>query len=406
MSVPPPSSIWHFGNTQGDAKTTLFCFSHLRWDFVFQRPQHLLTRAGKDFEVFYIEEPIFEEACRARLAVRQAQEGVTVVTPHLPRGLCASECIVTQRRLLNLFIAGLRRKPTIAWYYTPMALQFTDHIAFDCVVYDCMDELSNFKNAPSNLPDLEAQLFKKADLVFTGGRALFEAKNSKHGNIHAFPSSIDRSHFAKARAGGLMLDPVDQRHIAHPRIGFFGVIDERLDYELITEVARCKPDCHFVMLGPVVKIDPADLPTLPNIHWLGQKDYKDLPRYMANWDVGFMPFAINDATRFISPTKTPEFLAAGLPVVSTPVQDVVRSWGKPGLVSIASDAEAMCEQIDRAMIVDRSLWLKRVDQALSQISWDMTYAAMMRLINLQLPARKLPVVNVVKAEPSLGDNHV
>ncbi len=406
MSMTPPSSILHFGNTQRNEKTTLFCFSHLRWDFVFQRPQHLLTRACEDFDVFYFEEPIFEESCRAHLDVRHTKEGVIVVAPRLPRGLCPSECIVTQRRLLQLFIESLNRKPTVAWYYTPMALQFTDNINFDCVVYDCMDELSNFKNAPSNMAELEEQLFMQADLVFTGGRALFEAKKSKHDNIHAFPSSIDRAHFAKARAGSLIPDPVDQRHIPHPRIGFFGVIDERMDYDLIAKMAKLKPQYHFVMLGPVVKVDPDELPKAPNIHWLGQKDYKDLPRYMAKWDMGFMPFAINDATRFISPTKTPEFLAAGLPVVSTPIQDVVRTWGKPGLVNIASSAAAMCEQIDRALIVDRSLWLKRVDQALSLISWDMTYASMNRLINLQLPSRKMAAVSIVVTEPVLGDTHV
>lgn len=225
-------------------------------------------------------------------------------------------------------------------------------------------------------------MMQRADIVFTGGHGLYEAKKDKHANIFSFPSSIDRSHFAIARAR--LSDPQDQKHIPHPRAGFFGVIDERTDLTLIKNMAELRTDLHFVIVGPVVKIDPATLPQNANIHWLGQKDYKDLPHYLANWDVGFMPFAINDATRFISPTKTPEFLAAGLPVVSTGITDVVRNWGKPGLVQIAHSAEEMCEQIDRALIVDQALWLKRVDQALLPMSWDFTFNSMFNLISKQL----------------------
>ena len=405
MSILPPSSILHKGSPQADEKPTLFCFSHLRWDFVFQRPQHLLTRAAKTFDVIFFEEPIFEETCRAHLNVHDTKEGVTVVTPKLPRGLCASEVVMTQRRLLNMLIASRPTKPTIAWYYTPMALQFTAHLDFDCVVYDCMDELSNFKNAPVYLRELEAELFLQADIVFTGGNALFEAKRQKHQNIHAFPSSIDRGHFAKARSTSGISDPPDQKGIAHPRVGFFGVIDERINMDLLAEVARKCPNYQFVILGPVVKIDSATLPTASNIHWLGQKDYSELPHYMAHWDAGFMPFAINDATRFISPTKTPEFLAAGIPVVSTPIEDVVKSWAKPGLVSIAANATQMSAEIDRALRVDQSLWMKRVDLALASMSWDQTFAAMVALIYRQLPSSK-STINLVSSIPTRGDAHV
>lgn len=406
MSVPLVSSILRYGNLQGDSKATLICFSHLRWDFVFQRPQHLLTRAARQFEVLFFEEPIFEDTVRAHLSVRETPEGVTVVTPRLPSGLCPSECVVTQRRLLNMLLAGRMQNHIMAWYYTPMAMEFTVHLDFDCVVYDCMDELTGFKNAHASLGVLETELFALADVVFTGGRALFEAKKHKHRNIHAFPSSIDRAHFGKARAVSGMVDPEDQKSIPHPRIGYFGVIDERTDLKLLAEVAARRPNHQFVVLGPVVKIDPASLPQLPNIHWLGQKDYRDLPLYMAHWDAGFMPFAINEATRFISPTKTPEFLAAGIPVVSTPVEDVVRSWGKPGLVNIAANAQQMCAEIDRALVVDRSLWLKRVDLALSAMSWDQTFAAMLVLINRQLPSQKLPTASLVAEVSGLGDAHV
>src|SRR5690606_28943889 len=103
------------------------------------------------------------------------------------------------------------------------------------------------------------------------------------------------------------------------RIGYAGVIDERIDLVLLDQVARARPDYQFVMLGPIAKIDPATLPQRGNIHYLGSKKYADLPRYLAGWDVAMMPFALNDATRFISPTKTPEYLAAGRRVVSTAI---------------------------------------------------------------------------------------
>src|SRR3712207_4223372 len=199
-----------------------------------------------------------------------------------------------------------------------------------------MDELSLFRGASQELLDLESALFSRCDLVFTGGMSLYEAKKSRHRSVHGFPSSIDFSHFSQARS--IQVDPEDQAHIPHPRLGFFGVVDERMDIELLAEVADLRPDWQFVMIGPVVKIDPNSLPQRPNIHWLGGKSYADLPRYLFGWDVGFMPFALNEATRFISPTKKPEFLAAGVPVVSTPINDVVRPYGEKGLVEIGKDS--------------------------------------------------------------------
>jgi UDP-galactopyranose mutase len=356
--------------------------------------------------VIFFEEPVFGGSCRAHLDVKNTEEGVTVVTPVLPKGLNANECVIMQRCLLNNFLATRGQEPKIAWYYTPMALQFSAHLKFDCVVYDCMDELSAFNGAPACLQDLENELLAKADVVFTGGQALYEAKKSQHQNLHAFPSSIDRAHFAKARVRVKRSDPADQKHIMHPRIGFFGVIDERMDLELLRQVAMKRPDMQFIMIGPVVKIDPETLPRLQNIHWLGQKDYMELPSYMAHWDAGFMPFAINEATKYISPTNTPEFLAAGLPVVSTAITDVIRAWGKPRLVRISHNVAEMCKELDRAVAVDRSLWLKRVDQALSAMSWDATFAAMLELVEAKLPAnRREPLARVVAATSTAGEAH-
>src|SRR6185436_18107217 len=216
--------------------------------------------------------------------------------------------------------------------------------------------------------------------VFTGGMSLYEAKRNRHRNVHGFPSSIDFDHFAKARRAGDP-EPADQAPIPHPRLGFFGVIDERMDIDLVAGVADLRPDWHLVMIGPVVKIDPATLPQRANIHWLGGKSYSDLPRYLSGWDVGMMPFALNESTRFISPTKTPEYLAAGLPVVSTPIADVVRPYGENGLVRIAGTAEEFAEAISEALNEDRNGRQSHVLEFLSRTSWDRTFEAMSELID-------------------------
>jgi UDP-galactopyranose mutase len=356
----------------------LICFSHLRWDFVFQRPQHLLTRAATSYRVIYIEEPVHADIPDARLDLRRADGGVEVAVPVLPNGISAADALAVQRRLVDELLAVRDRGLTIFWYYTPMALDFTDPSRADVVVYDNMDELSAFRGAPPALLQNEQKLMAAADLVFTGGVSLYEAKKGRHPHLHAFPSSIDTAHFAAAR--GSVEEAPDQATIAHPRIGFFGVIDERMDVELVGALAVLRPAYQFVMIGPVVKIDPADLPQAPNIHWLGGRTYRDLPAYLAGWDAGFMPFALNESTRFISPTKTPEFLAAGIPVVSTEITDVVRPYGTAGLVEIEATASAMAEAVDRLLARPREAWLESVDAFLSTTSWDRVFAEMNGLI--------------------------
>jgi len=274
----------------------------------------------------------------------------------------------------------------LLWYYTPMALPFTRHLAPAAIVYDCMDELSGFKGAPTEMGRRERELFARADVVFTGGMSLYEHKRARHRNIHPFPSSVDVRHFSKAREP--QPDPDDQRDIPRLRVGFFGVIDERLDVALVEETAALRPDLHLVFVGPVVKIDPAILPQRDNVHFLGPKTYDELPRYLAGWDVAMLPFARNDATRFISPTKTPEYLAAGKPVVSTSIQDVVRPYAALGLVRIADTAKDFVEAIDLAFQDgSQPAWWKRVDDFLSAQSWDDTWARMEAHIDAVLASR-------------------
>ena len=360
-------------------KPILLCFSHLRWNFVFQRPQHLMSRFARDYRVVFWEEPILDATGEPSLDVAVcAKSGVTVAVPHLnpdQRDLHEKQL----RRLVDEFLAS-RSGPLVRWYYTPMMLPFSRHLQADCTVYDCMDELANFKFAPPELLPLEQELMGLADLVFTGGYSLYEAKRERHLNVHAFPSSVEVAHFGQARKA--QADPTDQAGLPRPRFGFYGVIDERMDLELLSAVASQRPDWAFVMIGPVVKISPEDLPSQPNIAWLGGKDYSELPAYLSGWDVAMMPFAINEATRFISPTKTPEYLAAGRPVVSTPIKDVIRHYGELDAVQIASGARDFIAACERALALPTANheWLRPVDAVLSTMSWDETAGQMRGLI--------------------------
>jgi UDP-galactopyranose mutase len=363
----------------------LVCLSHLRWNFVFQRPQHLLSRFAKERRVFFFEEPVFGKG-RARLQVTRSPEGVWVAVPHLPEGMDERSVLDAQQALLDEMLLRHAVKHYVTWYYTPMALGFTRHLKPSAVAYDCMDELSAFRGAPPALLQLEVELLQRADVVFTGGQSLYEAKKDRHPNVHAFPSSVDVAHFATARRP--LPEPADQASIPHPRLGFFGVVDERMDLELLAAVADARPDWQLVILGPVVKIDPASLPRRPNLHFLGGKLYTELPTYLASWDVALMPFARNESTRFISPTKTPEYLAAGKPVVSTSIRDVVRPYGDLGLVHIADAPEDFVRACEAALTEDRSTWLPRVDAHLASMSWDSTWAGMKALLDA---ATKLPM---------------
>ncbi|WP_031196775.1 glycosyltransferase family 1 protein [Mesorhizobium sp. L103C131B0] len=359
-------------------RRSLLCFSHLRWNFVFQRPQHILTHASQYYDVFFVEDPILTEETTCYRKCHTVAGGITVVVPHIPRHFNGPQITRAQRELVDGLVDGLERAPALLWYYTPMALPFSRHLSAELCIYDNMDELSSFRGAPPRMMALERELFRRAHVVFTGGQSLYEAKQHRHRNIHPFPSSIDKAHFGKARHPNP--PSLDQDEIAGPKLGFFGVIDERMDLELVNRMAALRPDWQFVMIGPVVKIDAADLPRRPNIHWLGGRDYKQLPHYLSGWDVGIMPFARNKSTKFISPTKTPEFLAAGVPVISTSVRDVVRPYGQLGLVEIADDAARFIERAEHLLARPKDGWLRKVDRHLSGMSWSSTWEGMLSLI--------------------------
>lgn len=351
-------------------------FSHLRWDFVYQRPQHLMSRLAAARPVFFIEEPVYDPAPEAFWERRAVAADVVVCRPHTP-----VEGQGFDDRQIEALLPLMRRLAdeehlldAIAWLYTPMALPLARAIEPRIVVYDCMDELSMFLGAPASLLQREQELIERADIMFTGGPSLFRAKQSRHPNVHCFASSVDADHFRQA---GHRDEPADQAPIPHPRFGFYGVIDERIDLPLLDALGAAHPEWHVVMVGPVVKIDPATLPRRPNIHYIDQRSYGELPAYLGGWDVCILPFAQNDATRFISPTKTLEYMAAERPIVSTPIRDVAEPYGDiVYLGGTPAEFVAACEAALTAPEPERACRTAGMRQVIANTSWDATVAAM------------------------------
>jgi UDP-galactopyranose mutase len=375
MNIQDKSTVFRHSNQE--ERGPLICFSHLRWDFVYQRPQHLMERFAIQRQVFFFEEMIRTDhyaPCLEFHAYKGSE--VKCIRPRIPHSFSESQTRdALEELVVELIHMSGGRTPTF-WFYTPMMYDFTSAIDSELVVYDCMDELANFLGAPACLHALEVELIRRADVVFTGGYSLFEAKRLLHDNIHPFPSGVDIEHFRIARNGPSA--PLNSTTLNRPKLGYYGVIDERLDLALVAATAAARPEWSIVLIGPVVKISQGDLPRAPNIHYTGQVPYAELPDHLAAWDVAIMPFALNDATRFISPTKAPEYLASGRPVVSTPIKDVVRHYGGVKGVFIAGDTEEFIELCDRALSLKKSddSWLVDADEILATCTWDETFQRM------------------------------
>jgi glycosyltransferase involved in cell wall biosynthesis len=365
---------------------TLIVFCHLRWDFVFQRPQHLMTRLAEHYRILFVEEPVHDEG-EAHLQKRAVAPNITVCQPHTgiqAPGFHDDQIPTLQTLLADLVPEGER---PVVWFYTPMALPLLQGFDPALVIYDCMDELAAFKNAPKQLLQRESALLNIADLVFTGGPSLYQSKRERHANAHCFSSSVDAKHFQKSLDRGV--SHPEQEHLARPRLGFYGVIDERFDTDLIKQVAAARPDWQIVLVGPVVKIDPANLPQAANIHYMGQRTYDQLPQFLAGWDVCLLPFALNESTRFISPTKVLEYMAAELPSVSTPITDVKVPYGD--VVAIADTAEKFIAACDRMLAMNedqKTALVDRMRAIVAGTSWDLTASKMHHLIATTAPSNK------------------
>ena len=358
----------------------IVALSHLRWDFVYQRPQHLLSRAANSHHVLFVEEPVPGE--RFRMEQHTHNQALTVVRPVVPDWMPAEEAEAVTADALRQMVADWRTGDLVAWHYAVMMEPLSRGLEADLVVFDCMDELSAFRGAPPELVARERALLARSDLVFAGGHSLWEAKRSLHPRVHAFPSSVDRTHFARARDE--QAEPAALAGIGRPRLVYAGVIDERIDLDVVARVAAADIG-EVVLIGPVVKIDPADVPDSPRVHQLGMQPYESLPALFSHADIGLMPFALNESTRYISPTKTPEYLAAGLPVVSTPINDVIRGYGDLDMVHVA-EPPAFVDACRRALARPRSF--RHVDERLGGMSWDATWEVMEALMMELLPQRE------------------
>jgi glycosyltransferase involved in cell wall biosynthesis len=351
---------------------------HLRWDFVWQRPQHILSRLAAHHRILVLEEPLYEPG-KPHLRISEPRPGIIRVIPILAeRGSPETECA----EVLPLLRAALGRHPLLAgqfespvqWFYSPMtAPEYTGQLGEIGVVYDCMDELANFRFAPPDIVEREASLLSRADVVFTGGWQLYESKSRRHRNVHFFGCGVDVEHFGKARIASTPA-AAELEALPKPVLGYFGVIDERLDYELIAQLARAFPEGSVAMVGPLAKVEREQLPADANIHWLGQRSYADLPSLVKGFDVCLMPFALNEATRFINPTKTLEYMAAGKPIVSTAVPDVVRHFTP--IVDVAQSAAEFIEAVRRAVVAPRTEAIAQGLQCAAGNSWDAIVATM------------------------------
>lgn len=353
-------------NTDNDKIYDMVVFCHLRWDFVYQRPQHIISRFAKDSRVLLIEESWRREN-ESGSRLEKINDNLHILQPNV-------DTIEQISAILPQYVSTVIAS---GWFYSAAFVPLLSYFNFGSVAYDCMDELSLFKGAPEKLIEQEKYLIANADVVFTGGKSLYESKVLLHNNVHCFPSSVDQAHFAQA-LNGIAL-PDDVAGITQPVIGYFGVIDERIDLELLKNTAELKPELSFIMIGPLAKIGEHDLPRLENIHYLGMKDYKELPAYLKSFTVAMMPFALNDATKYISPTKTLEYMAACKPIISTAIKDVVRDY--KNCVQIIATPQEFADAIDQAIVDIPDPFMKyEYKKILENTSWDTTVGKMKQLL--------------------------
>jgi protoporphyrinogen oxidase/glycosyltransferase involved in cell wall biosynthesis len=358
----------------------LVVFSHLRWNFVYQRPQQILSRLARRFRILFVEEPRYASGDPRALRSSPAR-GVTVLTPHTPLTAPGfhDDQIPLLQKLVGQAIAREHFDAYGAWLYTPMALPLLTKLSPRIIVYDCMDELPAFKAAPRQLVQRENALLRIANVVFCGGPSLYESRRARHCNVHLFPSSVDREHFA--RGADAANAHAEVKALGRPRLGFFGVLDERLDTELLAGIAERRPEWEICLVGPVLKIDKATLPQAPNLHYFGQRDYAELPAFLAGWDLAILPFARNESTRCISPTKTLEYMAAGRSIVSTRVGDVERLYGE--VVRFADTPDDFVAACEAALVEPEAARSERralMQRMVASTSWDETAREMRRRI--------------------------
>lgn len=370
---------------------------HLRWDGVWQRPQQFLSRLSKRHRILFVEGPLLHDSfAPPSYTVRQVPEhtNITVMQTSFPASRFHEGQWVDQERcrLLEEALAGPLRglfSDPVQWFYDPMAAPA--HIGkFDerAVIYDCMDELSQFKFAPPEIIQRERFLLKEADVVFTGGRKMCESKSRFNRNCHFYGCGVDVEHFSQARSPHTQVPHDVPMGDAKFVLGYFGVVDERLDYELIAKLAEANSCWQVVMIGPTCKVDPEALPKAQNLHWLGRREYAQLPNYTKAFDVCLMPFAMNEATEFINPTKALEYMATGRPIASTPVPDVVSNFSR--VVKIASNHDEFIEICLKETLQPDDAAIERGIRMAEENQWDAIVQKLEKHIEEALQRKQFP----------------
>jgi glycosyltransferase involved in cell wall biosynthesis len=392
------TSVPQRGDTPSDFP--IIVHSHLGWDWVWQRPQQFHSRLSKTHPVLFVEGPIpSEEVEKSRVTLREISDypNIVVLQMVVPASRFRTDGAwvdTERRRLVQTVLEGpLGRsfENPVQWFYDPMAVTaFLGHMDESAVVYDCMDELSQFKGAPRELVRRERELLNAADVVFAGGPKMARSKARFNSNCHSYGCGVDIKHFGKARHAATKV-PQDVAQLSGPVLGYIGVVDERLDYDLLANLADHNPAWSIAIVGPHTKVDPADFPKRDNLHFLGGRDYSQLPAYAKAFDVCMMPFAKNEATEYINPTKALEYMATGRPIVSTDVEDVVLQFSDVVEIAVTHDEFiAGCER----SIAQPSL--RRINAGLKMAknnSWDSIVAQLERHVEDILTSEKAVVTS-------------
>lgn len=352
----------------------IIALCHLSWDWVWQRPQQFLSRLAQTHRVLFVETYCSDTpATRVELRTPAEQPGVTVCQMHLPAARWSDGKFIDRerrhalQRVLATDLAG-QFDDAILWFNDPMAVTaFAGHLDEALIVYDCMDELSQFNGAPPALLERERELLELADVVFCGGRKMRDRRLPLNPNCHFYGTGVDCGHFGAARSAGLPVAP-ELAQLDGPVLGYFGVIDERIDYDLLAALAEANPRWHLAMVGPTAKVDPANFPQRPNLHWLGGRPYAQLPALTKGFSVCLMPFALNAATEYINPTKALEYMAAGRPVVSTALDEVKSNFGS--VARIARSHQEFIELCRREVAAPSKLRIARGLRLAADNTWD------------------------------------
>ncbi|MEO7699805.1 MAG: glycosyltransferase [Opitutus sp.] len=380
---------WKTTSTSSSHPIIALC--HLSWDWVWQRPQQFLSRLAKTHPVLFVETYCADvPSTVVRLRSPENCPNVTICEMHLPASRWSDGKFIDRerrralRRALTNDLEG-RFDDAILWFNDPMAVTaFAGHLDESLIVYDCMDELSQFKGAPPALIEREYDLLEVADVVFCGGRKMRDKRLPYNANSHFYGTGVDIAHFGSARSSALAVAP-EIAELRGPVLGYFGVVDERIDYDLLAALADADPKWHVVMVGPTTKVDPATFPKRPNLHFIGGRAYAQLPTLTKGFSVCLMPFARNEATEYINPTKALEYMAAGRPVVSTALDEVKSNFS--GVARIARNHTEFIEMCQREVASPSRSRIERGLKLAQENTWDAIVGKMERHVAEALTVR-------------------